>query len=216
MKRLVRPADFLTRSIARVTSVDNAIRVYFPERRDDFRDVVKRLCYHWDKPYWEKKVREEKQDRMSELVRDLLAAGFCVKVEEEIITAVRDGTFVEEPRRTVKATAERDSFIIWWGYYEDVEDAVKALPRISWIPNTYRTVLVAPEYYESVLDFATMNTFHVSKDAYDLADEAAREMAGAIVITPAPSQELASSAHGRVPPKLAEPDVAIPESLRDD
>lgn len=216
-KRLARPAQPVTNSIARVSLCDEGRpRVYFPEKLDSFREVVKRLRYEWRGVYWVKTrdvPSELVSDRLAELARDLLAAGFCVKADTAVIDAAVSGAFDEERRRTI--TAEGELYRMWWGYYEDCEDAARMLPGARWAKDRWRTVLVPAEQYEAVLDFAAQFSFAVLPCALALMDEAQAEMEGAIVVAVEKGQPLTSPDWSRKPRPLGEPDTAVPLALLD-
>lgn len=217
-KRLARPPHPITNSIARVSlASDGRPQVYFPERLDAFRDVVKRLRYEWQGVYWVKRDNvppEQANDRLAELARDLLAAGFCVKADTAVVGAAVSGAFHEEPRRTIRADGEL--YRVWWGYYEDCEDAVRLLPGARWAMGTWRTVLVPAEQYEAVLDFAQQFSFAVMPCALALAEEARAEMEGAIVVSVQKGEPITSPDWSRKPRPLGEPDTAVHLDLLDD
>jgi hypothetical protein len=217
-KQLARPLQPVTNSIARISLSDEGRpRVYFPEKLEAFRDVVKRLRYEWQGMYWVKTQDvppERLEDCLAELARDLLANGFLVKADTAVIDAAVSGNFVEEPRRTI--AAEGELYRIWWGFYEECGDVAHALPGARWKQDTWRVVLVPAEQYEAVLDFAAQFGFVVMPSALDLMEEARAELEGAVLVQVTKGQALPTPVWSRKPQPLEEPDTAVLASLLDD
>jgi hypothetical protein len=211
-KTLVRPSTPITRTIARVFVTDTRVSVFFPERRDDFKKVVRRLGYGWDGGSW---VRTgATANNAGELVRDLLANGFCVKADTAVIDAAVSGTFNPEPRRWVKTGTMNAIrwFVLGWMRDEDCYAAAKKLPGARYSsPN----VIVPADNFEEVMDFAQLHGFHVGENARQLAAAAQAELEESLVVDMAiEPRPLRPSAER---PVLDVPvDVEIDESLLDE
>lgn len=219
-KILASPPTPLTASIARVSVEDGTgkPRVFFPERRDDFNCVPKRLGYRWEKPYWVKRTAPTPDallDALAELTRDILAAGFRVKSDTAVVKAAVDGTFTEAPRRTV--TADGEAFGFWWAFGDDWGDVVATLPGARWT-DRYRYILVPGEQYEAVLDFAATHDFVMLPTAVALVEQMRLEVEGAWVVQVNQMRQNAPIPPpvSRVPAALPEPDTAVPSDLLDD
>lgn len=187
---LARPPRPLTESIARVRIEGERVRVFFPEIRDDFKRVVKQLLYGWCDPVYARTFADGaiRLHRAAELVRDLLAAGFVVKADEALVRMAAAGDFAPEPRRWVTASAS-GWFLLGWFRDEDCYRAAKSLPGSRYeAPH----VVVPPEHFEDVLDFADVYQFHVMLDAHQLVDaaRAEREMAVIVYVAPASDRQL--------------------------
>lgn len=219
---VVRPAgEVETEAIAWIAVDGDRVQVRFPEKRDNFRELVKGLDYTWDWPYWYRLIdfkAGQPAHRAAELGHRLLAAGFCVVLPT---AGIRDmaitGGYEPEQRRWVLALAGGDHqgwFALWWAYSEDCYAAAK---KISGSHYAKPYVIVPPEHYDEVLDFARMYDFRVSSSARRIADQARQLREGALVVTVAPVE----ANNGPVPaagfPDLDIPDVVeIDENLVDD
>lgn len=217
-KVLVRPEQPRSESIARISIEGELVRVYYPEKRDSFRRLAKRLGYVWKQPYWVKEVANTaaQPHRAAELARDLLAAQFCVKVERAIIDMVLAEAFAEEPRRTVKAISggEYDGwFVLWWKRGENCYQAAKWLPGAKY----HKPHVVVPsENFEEVLDFAQLHGFLVNQSALAIAEAARAEREAAIVVSVA-ARDTAVPAPIRGIPKLEVPEIVeIDDALVDE
>ena len=96
-----RPPTVVAESVAVMEIDPPTIRVGFPEKRDDFRAVVKRFNFVWRPPTWTRTVADGDAlpHRAAELTRALLEAGFIVRADAGIIQTAAAGTFTPEPRR---------------------------------------------------------------------------------------------------------------------
>ncbi len=218
---LVRPSAPRTASIARISTTDTQVRVYFPETRTGFNDLVKSLDYRWQQPYWVRDVAPAQQaDRAAELAHVLLTAGYCVKGETVVMETAVSQAFTPEPVRTISRTkgGEYDGwFAIWWHKERGglLKDIVKRLPGSRW---SGRFVVVPPEQFEAVLDFAAMYDCHVYPAAQRVADKARAELDAAIVVSlePLPVPDAPPVGNGR-PPVLTVPEyVEVDDDLADD
>lgn len=214
---LLRPENPHSESIARVSFDGGTLRVYYPERRDTFRKVVRRLRFGWHAPYWSRQIDKEAAlpQRAAELVRDLLAAGFCVKAPADIAHVAIGGKFEEEPRRTIGATSQRYPgwFSLWWAREEDCYRVAMKLPGAKWEGSF---VVVPPENYEAVADFAAIHGFKMNKAALAIVAAAKEEREAAIVVRVEGRGETAVSPSANIP-KLAVPEtVAIDDELADE
>lgn len=79
---VIRPATVKTETVARVVIKDNTLNVIFPEKRDDFKAVIKDKCgFRWNGECWQRHIAALNgsiADRTAEVGHQLLAAGFCV------------------------------------------------------------------------------------------------------------------------------------------
>jgi hypothetical protein len=212
---LVRPSTPRTDSIARISLSDTAVRVYFPEKGAGFNELVRRWGYFWKAPYFSREVSQaEQHERAAELAYALLAAGYCVKGPVDVMSTAVAQTFTPEPVRIISRAkgGEYDGwFSIWWHKERGglLKEIVKRLPGSRWQGGS---VVVPPEQFEAVLDFAEMYACAVSPDAILLAQEARAERDAAVVVQLAPMAmpELPAGGNGR--PQLLD----VPESVEID
>lgn len=206
---LLRPENPLSESIARVSFADGRLRVYYPERREMFKKVVRRLRFGWEAPYWSRQIDNESDCpvRAAELTRDLLAAGFCVKVLDDIAQVAISGDFDEEPRRTIGTNSKKYPgwFSLWWAREEDCYRVAMKLPGARW-DGTF--VVVPPENYEAVVDYASIYEFKMNEKALDAVTAAEREREDAIVVKVEERKRPFS-----VPPTGNMPKLEIPTSV---
>lgn len=204
---LVRPSQPVTPAIARLVENGETLRIFFPEKRDDFREVVKRLQYKWEADAWYRHgvTAAVAPDRMAEAVRDMLAAGFCVKAPSAAVEAAVAGQFTEEPRRIVYAIKD-GNYQLWWMYGEDCEAGIKKLPGVRWSKTHYRTVTVPAEQYAAVRDFAEIYGFTIKQSALDLMEAAEHEFDAAVMVNITPRAAQKRVREGKPAPL---PDTAV-------
>ncbi|MGL4559164.1 MAG: hypothetical protein ACRCV5_16815, partial [Afipia sp.] len=125
--------------------------------------------------------------------------------------------FTQEPVRKVFRVGDgeyKDWFGIWWHRDRggEMKAPAKKLPGSRWAGNS---VVVPPEQFEAVLDFAEMFQCLVSPAALRLAQEARSERDAAIVVNlgDLPAPDLPPAGNGR-PQKLDVPEhVGIDNDL---
>lgn len=175
----VRPESPLTETVAEIKVLENAIEVHFPERREDFRELVRfKLGYTWTETRWRRDLKITNgtvTDRAVELGNSLLAAGFCVRIfDEGIRLRAISGEFEHECKRWVyRYTGEKYTgwFALRWPRGEDFFKVAKRLPGSRW---NKPYVVVPPEQFEQVLDFAEMYEFRLTSHAQAVVEEARR------------------------------------------
>lgn len=217
---LVRPSSPNTPSIARISFDGDDIRVFFPEPRTPFNDVVKRMDYRWQRPYWTRTCDQTlHHDRAAELACALITAGYCVKGPRAMMETAVAQSFTPEPVRSIRRQTEgeyTDWFRIWW--HKDrggrLEDVRRGLRGARWWNGR---LMVPSDQFEAILDFADKYDCHLSPGALALAEEARAEQDAAIVVDlqPLPAPNVAPVGNGR-PGKLDVPDlVEIDDDLAD-
>lgn len=216
---LVRPESPKTASIARISFDGAMLRCYFPERREDFRQLVKRHNLYYGGTYWQREIASDndRPHRAAELIHALLAGGFCVKADGDLVNTAVNQTYTPEPRRVVTAVTEGQYtgwFLFWWHRDEDCYQAAKRLPGARY---DKPHVVVPPDSFAEVLDFAERQGFLIRPSARQVADAAAAELEAALVVSveaPVKSERVRPSSK---PQKLEVPnEVAVDESLLDD
>lgn len=219
---LVRPESPLTASITRISFDGDTLRVYFPEVKATFNNIVKRMDYCWQRPYWVRTVSQEHHlNRAAELAHTLLAAGYCVKGPRKVMETAVNQTFEPEPVRIIRRWIKDDDYIDWfsvWWHKERggrLEDARRGLRGSRW----YNGRLMVPaEQFEAVLDFAERYDCWLSPGALALAEEARAEQDAAIVVSLSPmAAPEPPPVNGRKPAKMEVPEfVEVDDSLLDE
>lgn len=216
---IVQPQEPKTPTIARVFLEGNLVSVRFPEKRDDFRALVKGLGYTWERPRWEREIDRwagNPQDRATELGHHLLAAGFCcIFPSVEIRQAAISGNYEPEQKRWVKVRIKGEYnnwFALWWRYSEDCySEAMK----MSGAKYSKPCVIVPPECYAEVEDFATLNGFAWSDAALDVLEQVKAWRDSAMIVPEIEIGQRPLNGNGR--PELEIPElVEIDDELADD
>jgi len=216
----VRPENPVTETVAEIRALEDAIEVEFPERRDDFRELVKKLKMEWSGKFWRRKLNSRNgtpADRAAEAGHRLLAAGFPVRIFD---AAIREkaicGEYEPECTRWVLARTSGDYtgwFAIIWERPDDFYKAAKAIPGSRY---SKPSVVVPPEQFEEVLDFAKMYGFRLSAKAQEVIETARRAKEEALIVKPTPPEEKVAVIADGKPQILDVPEeVGVDEELRD-
>lgn len=188
------------------------VSVNFPEKREDFREIVKGLGYFWGRPVWQRLIDQragDPVDRAAELGHHLLANGFCVVFpSNEIIDLAISGSYKLEKRRwvLVRTTGQYQNwFALWWRHNDLYAEAMK-LPGAHY---SKPAVVVPPELFEEVLDFARIHDLEFSPAAKELLEKARAWRESAMIV---------SVADIKMPDKaiMTRPELEIKESEIDD
>jgi hypothetical protein len=217
----VRPENPVTETVAEIRALENSIEIVFPERRDDFRQLVKQeLKMKWDGKWVRKLVAKNgtPADRAAEAGHRLLAAGFIIRIfDEDIRQQAISGEYEPECTRWVQARTSgkyEGWFAINWDRRDDFYKAARAIGGSKW---DRPSVVVPPEKFAEVLDFAEMYDFRVSEAARKLA-EAARQAKDAALVAQvdAPPEREAVVASNKPPVLDAPTEVGISDEFREE
>lgn len=132
----LRPETPLTETVAEIRTTDTAVWVVFPERRDDFRELVRiGLGYKWTGEYWQRTLvtpNGTPTERAVELGCKLLRAGFVVRIyDQELRDRVIHGEYEQEHKRWIQCRA-KEPHIGWLSIgWPRTEDFYTAAKRIS-------------------------------------------------------------------------------------
>jgi hypothetical protein len=208
---LIRPIQTKTDTICRVLIIDRYVRLFFPEKRDDFRDLVKRLRYGWD-GCWERKFSESVDivDRAAEIANEILLDGFYIQIEHEPVKdRVIARSFIPEAFKSIKRALSglyKDCFVINWLKADDCYAEAMKLTAARYADGS---VYVPSEHFAEIEDFAEINDFVLSEAAIELATEAKATRESAIIINPKRKTR-------KTPKKNERSSNEIPAHLRDD
>lgn len=218
----IRPETPRSELAAEISVQDKTVSVSLPEKREDFREIVKSLGYAWADGSWQRTIGAfagTSSDRAIELGHILLSHGFLVRCFDEMLRAgMLSGTFEPEQTRWILSliTGEHTGWLaISWGRDEDWYDAAKKITDSRYS----RPYVIAPALqFEQALDFAARYDFRVSAGARE-AIEAAREEKEQmlVVVKRKPARTEKMPPVGSVPPVLIVPENAgVADELREE
>lgn len=208
---LIRPSKTLTDTICRVVLVGRWVRLFFAEKRDDFRGLVKKFLYSWE-GCWEREFAESVDiiDRAAEISNELLLAGFWIQVDNESIKdRIVSQSFVPEAFKTIKRCTKgvyKDCFVFNWPRSDDYYAEAMKLTAARYSDGS---IYVPSEHFAEVEDFAEVNDFMMSEAAVSLAAEAKAAKEAAIIVNPKRKVK-------KTPKRDKNSSATIPAHLRDD
>jgi len=175
LEATVRPSEPITETIATISIIsDEKISISFPEKREDFRLLVKEHRYSWSGGAWERKIgyiSGNITDRVANIGNILLDAGFIVRIfDQELRQKAIDGIYEPEHTRWIQLYKGKFS-IRWRRYHEDFYEEARKIPTSKW---DNPTVDVKSEQFEAVLDFANEYDFRFTSKAQELLEKAKR------------------------------------------
>ncbi len=217
---IIRPEEPVSRGIARIGIQADCVTVLLPGKRTDFKQVVKSLDYHWNGKEWQKNVSgwEKAVNAAAELAHRLLAAGFWVAPPTpEVRDLIIEESFVAEIRRKVMVRTGGQYngwFVLWWRRSEDCWDAARRI-TVNWYDKP--VVVVPPEYYDEVEDFAGQHDFFITPAAQRAIARARTALESAMLVrVEIDEPEVKPAPANDKPPKLTMPvAVDIDDDLRD-
>lgn len=212
----IRPVTPKSELIAEITVGQSSVSVFYPEKDDDLRTIVKGLKYRWSDRAWRRTLtagQGSAADRAAEVAHHLLAAGFIVQLlNAEAREKAISGQYEPEQTRWIKE--QGGSFVFRWSREDDFYLAAKKIPG-SWYKPPY--VHAPAVQFEQVLDFANRYNFSLSPGAQALAEKAKAEKEAALIVEVEAPRKEKGLAPGTKPPELETPEeVSVDESLRDD
>lgn len=210
---LLRPPTTITESIAAVGYGDGHVWAMLPEKHEQFRQLVKNrgLAWQYEDRAWcrpTEQLLDSPLHLAAELAHVLLAAGFVVETADEIGQMVVDVSYEPEKRlQVLRYTAQpyEGWFAFRWPRDLDHYRQAYALPGSRYErPN----VIVPPEHYEAVLDFAERYGFWISPAAQQIIDAAAERNRAAIIIAVPPLPAHAALSRPQLREDGIDPDLA--------
>lgn len=215
------PESPLTATVAEIRATVDVVEIKFPEKRDDFREIVKERGFLWAKDRWSRKINISingtPADRAAEMGHRLLAAGFAVRIFDAAIRATAIvGNYSPEQTRWVMAR-NAGAYIGWFALiWKRPDDLYQAAMRITRARYDSPSVVVPATQFEEVLDFAGRYDFAVSPGASRLIDQQRAIRDGAQRVFIAPTADSPPMKGQAKPGKLEIPDVVeVDHDLRD-
>jgi hypothetical protein len=217
----VRPERPITETPAEIRTIGNIIEIIFPEKRDDFRELVKeKLHMEWCGTRWQRALIAKNgtpQDRAAEAGHRLLAAGFVIRIfDSELREKAIRGDYEPEYTRWVQRRIKGEYegwFAINWGRDEDFYNVAKKISGARW---SKPSVVVPPANFEEVLDFAKMYDFKISELAQEAIEQAMRIRDAALTVRVNMPAERSRVIVSSMPPVLDVPaEVGIADEFRD-
>lgn len=202
----VRPEQEKTKTPAEITVAGNTITIDFPERREDFRELVKRqLGYSWQGSAWQRLISPRAgtvPDRMAEAGNRILALGISVRIHDsEIRRKALEADFEPEHKRWVVLLtrgAHAGKLGLFWPYEDDLYSDAKRLPGARW---SRPYVVVPATAYDAILDFTDMHGVRLSPGAQQAIDDARQAHDAALIVRPAaPAPQLQGRPADTLPP----------------
>ena len=217
----VRPENPITETVAEITAKKDSIEISFPEKRDDFRTLMRKtLKMEWDGK-WKRELSPwngTPEDRAAEAGHRLLSKGYIIRIfDEKIRMKAIAGEYERECSNWILALVEgkhKGWLSIRWNKNND--DYYKVARRLPGSQYRKPTVIVRPEHYEEVLDFAQMYGFKFGEKALALIENAKKTKMDSLIATvddPEPKERVTALC---LPPVLEIPtDLEVDDEFRD-
>jgi len=190
---LVYPRETVTEIISEIGHCTSTIWAKHPDRREDFREIVKslRLWWDWDRRRWQRNIgvlAGETQDRAAELGHHLLNGGFPLRfLNEELRDKAIAGDYEQECRRWL--LTGKDSFDgwfrFWWGREFDLYDAARAISGSRYDRET-KCVVIPQVAFDEVQDFVERFEFQIHSQAKVLLRQAKKQRQQAYIVDVTP------------------------------
>ena len=217
----IRPKEPKTETVAEIRLLENAFEIYFPEKREDFREIVKaQLKMKWNNGRWSRRLDSKSgtaADRTTEAGHVLLAAGFSIRIfDQEIREKAIKGEYEIEATRWLMARTSGE-YKGWFSLsWDRNEDFYKVARKIAGSKYSRPDVVVPSEQFEQVLDFANMYNFKLSPGAERVVESARKAKEDALIVNVDAPKRSKTSKPSDKPPTLEVPvEVEVDETLRD-
>ncbi len=217
----VRPENPLTETVAEIRLKGDFLEVYFPEKRDDFWRLIKKILgFSWTGACWQRKLSVKTGlplDRLADTGNSLLVAGFPIRIYDDAARGKAiSGEFDPEVGRWIMARTSGDYrgwFSINWPKVDDFYSVAK---KITGSRYDKPDVVVQAEHFEEVIDFAEVHGFELSPGAIELAAKAEEARAMALVAKPAAVNRQGKNKAADKPEPLPVPNIQeVDDELRD-
>lgn len=186
---LVQPERPVSKLITRLFYTDSLVIVRREYARDGLNNLLRKLDLRWDRANrrWERAIILDRTgpalDRCAEIGRELLAAGYPVEFPDEMSARMAvDGSYTEEHTRWILLRATGDFagwFAITWSRREDWYRQARSLSGSRY---SSPHVVIPPDAFDELEDFADINDFRFGDDARTAIDAARAKRRDALVV----------------------------------
>lgn len=210
----VRPVAEITATIAEIRVIGERIEILFPEKREDFRQLVRfDLGYAWSGRAWGRVITAcsgPLADRVIEVGHRLLSAGFPIRIQDaDLRTRAVAGDYTPEQKRWITGYTSgkyQGWLCLQWPKDDDIYTPAHRLPGCRYDkPN----IAVPASSFDAIEDFAEAYQFAISDTARRYLDAARTAHASALIVEPArvappmpASPNLMPEATGEIDPDL--------------
>jgi len=184
----VYPEQAITNAPVEIKVADDKVSAIY-EKNEKFREIVRGLGYSWNGSVWERGITQftgSAVERAAELGNKLLNAGFPVTIlDNEARQKAIDGSYEPECKRWISRKTNGEhagKLTISWPREDDLYSIARKLPGAKWDKGS---MIVRPEHYEEVEEFARLYGFRFSTGAIETIEEAKRRKEVAIIVQPA-------------------------------
>lgn len=159
------------------------------DREDRFRSVIRALGYRWNHAsfQWFKQITQftgTSDDRLIELTATLLSSGYGVEFPRpDLVDRVAAADYAPEYHCWIKKRLDTGWFMITWPCTKDYYARAMRLSGSRY--DGGGVVIVPPESYNEILDFADLYDFRLSSGARAIADEARQRFESMVLVVPA-------------------------------
>ena len=188
---IITPQDTFSSSLIEIMSDKNSIIVKNSCYNDDFSEIMKDEGFSWEYGVWSKYIYcplESTPDRMAEIGHELLRNGFIIKVEDISVRGLAiSGEYEPEIKRWIDRyyDGKRAWFEInWIGRDESIYTEARRIKGAKW---SKPSVIVPPEEYSEILDFAKIHGFMMTPGAKFLCKFGKIAEKAILTCTPIPS-----------------------------
>jgi len=188
----IRPScNIFTKTAVRIFIEGTAVIINFPEYPEQFKKLVKSYHFEWLKNRLHRWGRETGNDESAlhcaaEIGHRLVMAGFVVMPPSTAVAQmILNETYIRERRRWVLVSARAGSagwFSLTWPWEDDLYTEARLVSGSFYDPDNH-CVIVPPEQYEEVADFAQTNQFSWSDEAIAVYNEAKRAVYRTLLLT---------------------------------
>jgi hypothetical protein len=191
MPTIVRPKKVVSPVICRIVVADQVVSLIYPEKWDDFRSLVKKHRYQWTS-CWQRKFSDKADvvDRAAEIGNEILLLGLPVQIDCELVRdRLLSSSFIPESfKRVLGYTA--DPYKGWFTFeYPKGEDWYGEIMKLTAAKYTDGLIIVPPEQFAEVEDFAEINNFELTERAVEIAAKAREIAESAIILRAAQKDE---------------------------
>lgn len=181
----VYPEKRITEGVVEIIVTTDKVEAKF-EKNEKYNDIVRSLHYDWNGKAWCREIdysTGSSEDRAAELGNRLLNTGFPISIlDVNLRQKAISGDFEPESRNWIskRTSGEYEGwFTISWDGRDDVlYRTARRLPGSKWD----KGVVVKPEHYKTVLDFARLMKFRLSPGAEKIVEE--QETKSRTVVSP--------------------------------